>query len=282
MIREPVVAGRFYQEDPLRLEQQLSACFSHRLGAGEVAENCENPLKAMIAPHAGYMFSGPVASHGFARIAREKIPFDTVIMLGPKHTRFGAGFAVSGCDHWRTPLGEVRLDCEAVSLLVESSEIFRISDEAHAYEHSLEVLLPFLQYSLNRTPQIVPVAIGYHDFRTLSKAAGEIKMLLEKLHKKKVLVLVSSDFSHDTPKAMAYRLDNEVIEMILAQKSEEFYNKITDEDRSVCGVMPITVMLEIFKNASLSARLLKYATSMDIADHDRGVGYASIIFEDAA
>jgi len=279
MIRKPAVAGRFYQEDSTRLKQQIHSCFTHHLGCGEDLVSYDDCLKAVIAPHAGYMFSGPVASHGFARIAGEKTSFDTIIMLGPKHTRFGAGFAVSGCDQWNTPLGNVGIDQEITSLLTDSSSIFQISDEAHTFEHSLEVLLPFLQYSLTRLPQIVPVAIGFSDFSDLSRAGFELRNLMDGIKHKKILILVSSDFSHDTPKEIAYSLDSEVIDLILNFKAEEFYNKILDEDRSVCGVMPITVMLETVKMTNISARLLKYATSMDISEHDRGVGYASIIFE---
>lgn len=281
MIRKPVVAGQFYQENPERLKNQIASCFSHKLGCNRSLVKSCGTLIAAIAPHAGYMFSGPVASHIFARIAAENPGFETIILMGPKHTRYGSCFSVASCEAWQTPLGMVKIDSDLVAGLTEKSELFESDNLAHAYEHSLEVMLPFLQQSSAKTPQIVPVAIGYADMKKLKQAAVEIGNLVGRFPDKKILILVSSDFSHDTPREDAYRLDNEVIEYILKILPVDFYNKILSEDRSVCGVMPITVLLEIMKNANVTAKLLKYATSMDVVEHERGVGYASIIFEEA-
>lgn len=279
MIRETVVAGRFYEADAGQLRSQIEGCLKHRLGAAVSPAPVGGTLVGMIAPHAGFVFSGPVATHAFARLADEQQPPDTVVLLGPKHTRYGENFSVSAASAWKTPLGSLEVDAELRDKVLSSVDMLRPDNDAHASEHSIEVQLPFLQYFMKKLPRILPIAIHYSPYAHIALIADGLRKVLAAETGKRILIVASSDFSHDTPRERAYQLDRQVIDMILSLDAEGVYNLIIDEDRSVCGVMPITTMLLIFAGASVKASLLKYATSMDIMRHERGVGYASIIFE---
>ncbi len=281
MIREPVVAGRFYEGDADELTRQIDSCINHRLGPGCKALPGNGTLMGMIVPHAGYMFSGPVAAHAFARLAAEAMLPDTIILLGPKHTRYGEGFAVSAASAWETPLGSLKVDSALRDRAIASIDLLRPDNDAHAFEHSLEVELPFIQHFLDKKPLILPIALQYAPAKTIFSIAEGLAELIAAESGRRILVLASSDFSHDTPRDEAYELDQQVIDRILALDAAGFYRLVIEEDRSVCGVMPITLLLKLFADAAVQPRLLKYATSMDVMRHDLGVGYASIIFEKA-
>ena len=280
MQREPVVAGRFYQARPEQLRQQIKECFAHQLGIGSEVVPAAGRLLGLIAPHAGYMFSGPVASHAYARLRDEKPLPKTLVLLGPKHTHHGARFSVSAAESWKTPLGTLAVDQALCRRLVDGVSELELDDGAHLYEHSLEVQLPFVQYSLETMPKIVPIAFAYDSFEEIASVAAGIGKVLAAEPAGSLCFVCSSDFSHDTPRDEAYRLDAEVIKKITSLDAHGFYNLIVSEDRSVCGLMPITVLLIMLQHKKVTARLLKYATSMDVMDHDRGVGYAAIIFEE--
>ena len=281
MIREPIVAGRFYEADPASLKQQIDSCIKHPLGPGIAKPSACGRLLAMIVPHAGFVFSGPVAAHGFARLAVETPTPETIILLGPKHTRYGESFSVSAASAWNTPLGTLEVDSELRDRVIAGVSMLRSDNEAHAMEHSLEVELPFIQCFLEKKPRILPIALHYAPYKTIAAMADDLRKVIEAETKRNILLLASSDFSHDTPRSEAYQLDRQVIDRVLALDAEGFYDLIVEEDRSVCGLMPITAMLKIIAGQKVSASLLKYATSMDVMRHDRGVGYASLIFEKA-
>ncbi|MFZ5953220.1 MAG: AmmeMemoRadiSam system protein B [Candidatus Rifleibacteriota bacterium] len=283
MYREPFVAGRFYEGNREGLKQQIEQCFRHPLGIGNKDLSVNGRLLAMISPHAGYMFSGPPASHGYARLKLEQ-PFpERVVLLGPKHTQFGPGFSISNAESWQTPLGSVKVDRNFAMALADAAPDLRLDDAAHQFEHSIEVQLPFLQYIYQDKPlKIVPIALGYTSFGILETLVEKIKDFLDGVDDlEKTLIIVSSDFSHDTPREEAYRLDGEVIDRILALDAKGFFDLVDLEDRSVCGLMPIAALLLLIEDLSVKATRLTYSTSMDIMRHERGVGYASIIFEEA-
>ncbi len=271
----------FYEADPDKLRQQVKDCYESRLGADHQPVKRQGRLLALIAPHAGFVYSGPVASHAFARLAAEEPPPDVVILLGPKHTGYGALFSISQHDYWQTPLGRVAVDKRLAGSIATGSPMFRLDQDAHRFEHSLEVQLPFLQCLYSQPPAIVPIALHYADFADVKRLAMAIAGATGK-DERKIALLVSSDFSHDTPRDEAYRLDAEVIEKILQLDAEGFYRLVTSEDRAVCGLMPIAVLLEMLSGLNVRTELLKYATSMDVIRHDRGVGYAAIAFEENA
>lgn len=284
MIREPAVAGRFYEAEASLLKAQIDGCFRHKLGAASTPAPVQGRLAGFIAPHAGYMFSGPVASHAFERLARENPLPQTIIILGPKHTYYGAEFSISAASAWKTPLGTLEVDAALRDRLLSAVKTLKSDNDAHSMEHSIEVQLPFIQHFMPGRPRILPIALHYAPLRVIEQLASEIAAVLAAEKNKSFMFIASSDFSHDTPREEAYRLDREVIDRILAIDAEGFYRLIVEEDRSVCGLMPITALLTILgqKRQNIHASLLKYATSMDIMRHDRGVGYGSIIFEEKA
>ncbi len=283
MYREPLVAGRFYESNREGLKQQIEQCFQHPLGIGNKDLQANGRLIAMISPHAGYMFSGPPASHGFARLKLEQPLPERVVLLGPKHTQFGAGFSISNAESWQTPLGLVKVDQDFARNLADAVPDLRLDDAAHRFEHSIEVQLPFLQHIYQEKPlKIVPVALGYTSFGILKNLVEKTKEFFDEVDDlEKNLIIVSSDFSHDTPREEAYRLDSEVIDRILALDAKGFFDLVDLENRSVCGLMPIAALLLLIEDLSVKAVRLAYSTSMDIMRHERGVGYASIIFEEA-
>ena len=147
-VRHPCQAGAFYEGNAESLKRQIRNCFLNKLGPGQlptVVENGPRSVVGLICPHAGYMFSGPVAAHSYYQLAIDGKP-DLVFILGPNHTGLGSGLAVMNEGVWRTPLGDVEIDAEAANQVVQESKIVDVDETAHSYEHSIEVQLPFLQY----------------------------------------------------------------------------------------------------------------------------------------
>ncbi|MGM0599775.1 MAG: AmmeMemoRadiSam system protein B [Candidatus Rifleibacteriota bacterium] len=282
MIRQPVVSGRFYKNDKIELLDEIESCFNHELGVKEDEIGIRGKLKGLILPHAGFMFSGPPASYGFTRLKLEKPLPSRVIILGPKHTHFGEDYAVSNADYWQTPLGNVRVDKDFCKELCEKINQFKLDEAAHQFEHSIEVQLPFLQKIYgDKDFSIVPIAIAYNSFASVRHAFEEFRKFSGENDADDTLIIASSDFSHDTPREKAYKLDAEVIEIIKGLTAQEFYDLIVSEDRSVCGLMSISALMVALKGKPVKARLLKYSTSMDVMPHERGVGYAAMAFEES-
>lgn len=279
MIRQPAVSGRFYPSSSSELIALIENSYNEQLGVGKANLSSDNKLVGMIVPHAGYIFSGPVASWAYARLkAEEKLP-EKIIILGPKHTQYGETIAISNAQSWTTPLGEVKVDRELANRLVAKGVGFKLDDDAHQLEHSIEVQLPFLQHLYsNKKFAIIPIAIGYTNFDKITSIASALTEVVKEAGEK-VCVIISSDFSHDTPRQEAYELDGQAIKLIEQLDAKAFYKLVVAENRSICGLMPICVALEMFAGQKIKARKLKYATSMDIMEHDRGVGYASIVLE---
>ncbi len=280
MKRQPAVAGRFYPENRDELLKSIGESYAHFLGVQKNEIHASGKLRMLIAPHAGYMFSGPPSSWGFSRLKQERPLPSRIVLLGPKHTPYGAGVSVSSSDFWTTPLGDVPVDKEFVKRLCSVSEVFTADTDAHRYEHSIEVQLPFLQELYGKKEfKIVPIAIQFNVFSIFQTLSYELHDAITE-SEGETLIIVSSDFSHDTPLDEAYKLDGEAIELIKRLDAKGFYDLVVSENRSICGLMPITLGLTLMKAMNVQAQLLKYSTSMEIMDHDRGVGYASIIFED--
>lgn len=280
MIREAIVSGKFYQSSPEKLLNQITGCYKHKLGASGNLHQNKGKLLGLIIPHAGYQYSGPVASHAFSRLATEAAIPEVIIILGPKHTANGAAFSVSAHSGWQTPLGTVSVDSLLASMLIQDVPLLKADMAAHQFEHSIEVQLPFIQQLYSETPSIVAVALNYTDYKTIKEIAVGIAKVIAK-DTRRIMIIVSSDFSHDTPRDEAYKIDGGVIDIIVQGDSRKFYDLVTGNDLSVCGVMPITALLVILEEVKKHVSLLKYATSMDIIPHDRGVGYAAISFEKA-
>ncbi len=284
MIREPIVAGMFYEDDFNELDKQINDCFTHKFGPGDLPiKKREKQILGIIAPHAGYVYSGACAAWSFKEIAESKFP-DLFIVIGLSHSGFGSCVSLQD---WKTPFGVVKNDKEFTKALTENSKL-KINEEAHAQEHSLEVQLPFLQFvnkdylsKIRFTPIIASPDLHYKEI------AENIK---KKIGDKKVCVIASSDFTHyginygympfsRNVKENLYRLDKEAIKFIEKINPQGFLQYINETGATICGQYPIAVMLELCKllNAS-KASLLQYYTSGDIInDYGSAVGYGAIV-----
>ena len=272
-VRTPAVAGRFY---PGRAEELLRAVrtYSSSVETGRIA------AIGCVAPHAGYVYSGGVAGAVYSRL---EIPRRCVILC-PNHTGKGRALAVMTNTAWQTPLGEVAADADLGARLLGRFPALEEDSAAHRGEHAIEVQLPFLQ-ALQPELKIVPIVIGTSDFyvlRGLAEALADvIAGLQEQNGAEKVLIIASSDMNHYESDAVTRVKDHKAIERVLAMDARGLWEVVMDEDISMCGFGPTTVMLTAAKLlGATSATLVKYATSGDVSgDYEAVVGYAGIIVE---
>jgi AmmeMemoRadiSam system protein B len=252
-VREPAAAGTFYPADP----DVLGATVDDLLADASAPAGTPEP-GALIVPHAGYAYSGPVAATGYALLRGR--PVDRVALLGPAHFVALHGAAVPAADAWRTPLGEVAIDAELREMAAR--EGVRVDDGPLEPEHSLEVQLPFLQRGLAGPVSVLPVAVG-------AFPAGELASLIAALMDR-ALVIVSTDLSHYHDDATAKRLDRRTADAVLARAPDS----IGPED--ACGSQALRGIVELARRETLEIRLLDLRTSADTAgDPWRVVGYGA-------
>ncbi|MBI4206197.1 MAG: AmmeMemoRadiSam system protein B [Betaproteobacteria bacterium] len=259
-IRPAAVAGMFYSRDRLELVQALDAMLA---GAPQSAPNDPIP-KAIIAPHAGYVYSGPIAASVYARLKPARGRIERVVLLGPTHRVAVRGLALPDTDAFATPLGTVPIDREAVDAIGKLPQM-TASSAAHAFEHSLEVHLPFLQSVLERFT-LVPLAVGYAE-------AAQVAEVLEALWGgAETLIVASSDLSHYHAYHEAQALDQSTAEAILKLKTD-----ITHEQ--ACGATPVIGLNLAAQRRRLRPQLLDLRNSGDTAgDRSRVVGYGAFAF----
>jgi MEMO1 family protein len=257
--RLPAVAGVFYPGDP----EQLRARVEHLLTAERPTLPLARP-KALIAPHAGYRYSGPVAASAYARLARVAPAIRRVVILGPAHRVVVRGLAMPNAGVFSTPLGEVEIDRDAVASVQHLPQL-TASDAAHAQEHSIEVQLPFLQTVLPHFT-LLPLAVG-------DATAQEVaEVLLALWGTDETLIVVSSDLSHYLPYAQAQRVDRASVDRIVAG--------IPLDDNQACGASAINGLLSAAAVYALTPRLIDLRNSGDTdGDPGRVVGYAAIEFD---
>ncbi len=258
-VRPSAVAGMFYPGTP----QELAREVQEMLAAVPPAPTFTRP-KALVAPHAGYIYSGPTAAHAYAALTPHAKRIQHVILLGPCHRVAMRGLAVPNCTAFETPLGPVPVDDQAVAAALALPQVVR-HEAAHAAEHSLEVQLPFLQTVLGEFT-IAPFAVGY-------ATPDEVAEVLDLLWGgDETLVVVSSDLSHYHSYADAQRRDRHSADDILHLRL------LLDHDQA-CGATPINGLIEVAQRRGLQPRLLDLRNSGDTAgDKSRVVGYASFAF----
>jgi AmmeMemoRadiSam system protein B/AmmeMemoRadiSam system protein A len=267
MIREPVVAGQFYPGPPDKLKEMIAGMVDEKAAKEEVI--------GLISPHAGYIYSGPVAG---ATISRIKFK-DTFIILGPNHTGLGRPFSIMTEGVWRTPLGEVEIDSELGKLILASSSYLEEDRDAHRFEHSIEVQLPFLQY-FNKDIKLVPIVLAYAAGTAYKEIGRAIAEAVKKLNRK-VVIIASSDMTHYEPQASAQKKDNQAIEAILALDEDELLRRIDELNITMCGYAPAVSLISAAKLLGATvAELVKYQTSGDTTgDYSSVVGYAGVIIK---
>lgn len=258
-VRQPAVAGAFYSGNGQVLADDIKAFLDATTPVAEQASP-----KAIIVPHAGYIYSGQSAAKAYARLVPEHKSIKRVILLGPVHRVPVRGLALPGVDAFATPLGEIELDQAAIASIAHLNQIV-VSPAAHAQEHSLEVQLPFLQTVLNDF-KLVPLAVG-------DATPAEVAEVLDILWGgPETIIVVSSDLSHFLPYGIAQAVDKETVQNILNTKG-------TLTHQQACGGTPINGLVLAAKRHHLKPKLLDLCNSGDTAgDKNRVVGYASFMF----
>lgn len=278
-IRRPAVAGTFYEASRDRLMEQIKWAIRHELGPGEAVKPPEGVRKviAVIVPHAGYMYSGPVAAHAYAEIGRYGKP-STFVIIGPNHYGIGAPIAIMTRGSWETPLGRVDID-EDLAMRIKAA-IKDMEEDASAFEreHSVEVQVPFIQYFFPNA-KIVPIALWN---QTVDAAKRIGKALSDVINDREgdVMVVASSDLNHYEPHEVTTDKDMRVLEHILNMDEDGFYSAMNRFEVSVCGYGAIMAAIVYSKSRGASeAKLLKHATSGDTSGYMlETVGYASVAF----
>jgi AmmeMemoRadiSam system protein B len=278
-VRRPTQAGAFYEATHESLQRQISSCFTSKLGPGKLPEvNMAGPRNVigLVCPHAGYMYSGPVAAHAYGRLAEDGKP-DIVIIFGPNHTGCGSGVAIMNEGVWRTPLADAEVDTETAERIVKESKIVDVDDTAHSHEHSIEVQIPFLQYLYGSAFRFVPICFLMQDIST----ARDIGQATAKaINRKNAVIIASSDMTHYEPQERAEEKDREVLRAVETMDEACFSQTVESRRVTACGTGPIMALMTAAKAlGAKEAKLLCYKTSGDvIGDYSSVVGYAAVCF----
>lgn len=267
MEREAVVAGRFYDDSPDR----LNAMVDEFLGLGK-EKRVEKTLLAMV-PHAGYVFSGAVCGQTLGMANLEQ----TVLLLGPNHTGQGQRYALWPEGQWDIPGGALPIDTELASALLDADNAITADTAAHVGEHSIEVILPFL-HRMNPATTIVPIAISSPSLDILEQVGKSIGQAL-KAFDRPVSIVVSSDMSHYISHDEAKAKDSMALEPAVNLDPAAMFNAVRTNDISMCGVMPMTVGLHAaLELGATKGELVAYATSGEVSgDFEQVVGYAGVL-----
>ncbi len=269
MDRQPAVAGRFYPGSPTVLAEDVASLLAERPG-GRPTPEPPVPALGVLAPHAGYTYSGPVAGATYARV---DVP-ERAIILCPNHTGMGERVSLWPAGSWLTPIGRVPVDA-ALTRELRASGLVTEDREAHVHEHAVEVQLPFLQL---RRPEIAIAALCLGPL-PLSRCRELGLAVAAAARRHRALVVASSDMSHYLPASVARKKDEMALERLLALDPDGLYGVVQREDISMCGYIPATVMLVAAVDlGAREAELVRYGTSADASGDDSSVvGYAGAI-----
>jgi AmmeMemoRadiSam system protein B len=271
MIREAAVAGRFYPGTRDALLGEIRKC---------VVEAERQPALAVVCPHAGYQFSGPVAGAVYSRVT---VP-DVVVILGVNHRPAGPDFAIMAGGAWRTPLGDVPIESKLAKAILKAYQPLKDDARAHRYEHSLEVQVPFLQ-AFNPKVHIVPIAVGSASEKPVLAMGDAIAAAIKKFGGS-VLIVASTDMSHTTDSSperqeQVRALDMMAIDAVRALDARELVRVVHREEITMCGAAPTAAACAAAKKLGATAgELVEYRTSYDVTgDYSYVVGYAGIIIK---
>ena len=266
MTRQAVVSDRFYPGDPSTLKQTLTQLIP------AVSDDKKQQAKAVISPHAGYVYSGAVAGETFAHV---RVP-ETVLILGPNHHGSGEPLALGSAD-WDMPLGRVPVERELAASILRNSKVIVEDDIAHFHEHSLEVQVPFLQF-LQKNLKIVPIVVSHVSYDICKLAAHDLAEALREFNEP-VLIVASTDMTHYESRRNASAKDHLALEQIQALNPQGLYETVVGNRISMCGIMPTTiVLLAAMELGATQAELIRYTDSGEASgDTDQVVGYAGLV-----
>jgi len=267
-VKTPNVAGQFYPSDPKQLSQMIDGF----MNAAKV-EDIPNII-ALVSPHAGYEFSGPVAAYGYKAIKGRN--YKTVVVLAPSHYVGFRGMSVWLSGKFRTPLGDIPVDSQFVSQLIAANPQVSFVAEAFQKEHSLEAQLPFLQKVLPNF-QIVPIIMGQPSYQDCQVFARELAKITGS--RNDVLVVASTDLSHFHVSSEAETIDRKTISYLKNSDASGLWQNSSPSDPGMCGLVPVvTTLLYAQARGENNIRILKYSHSgMVTGDMDRVVGYVSAV-----
>lgn len=271
--RAPAVAGSFYPADSERLRSAIDEAFSHRLGPGDTPPESAGAVRGIICPHAGYMYSGPVACHSLRAISGGA--YETFIIVGPDHRGVGRRLAVARDCSWETPLGSVEVDTKAADELTRGSEV-EADNLSHEGEHSIEVQIPMLQHTFSGF-SILPISMADQS----AEAAVHLGNAVASVSRtRRTMVIGSSDLTHYEPNRRAHEQDAALLEPVLKLDVRGFYRVLAERRVTACGYGAVAAVMVAAKLLGASGgRLLKYATSGDVAGGtDSVVGYGAVAF----
>lgn len=274
--RRAVMAGKFYPGDSAALQRYLEIEINQIILAPD-----SNRIRAIVAPHAGYSFSGEVAAHAFATL-RDNPQYKNVFLIGSSHIAAFDGASVYPGGYFETPLGQVEVN-DSIATELKKNEVFNNSSGPHLEEHCLEVELPFLQHVLSEGYKIIPIVIGNKD----QHALNEISRLLLPYFNDDNLFVISTDLSHYPTYSDAIKSDTKVISGILTGSTEAYCKAVKESEEkeienfrtAICGFSAVYIMLRLgeLSGDKFNFQKLKYANSGDVSgDFSKVVGYTAI------
>ncbi len=280
LIRHPTVAGQFYEADAEALRAQIRNCFLSPIGPQKLPQVTSHfqprKITGLICPHAGYIYSGPIAASAYLQLAADGKP-DTVVLLGPNHTGYGSGLALMRQGFWRTPLGDVEVDLDMADAILRETSLLDIDEVAHRYEHSLEVQLPFLQFLYGDQFKIVPICFLMQDYDSAVEVG---RALVEALDATNTVVIASSDMTHYESAKSTSEKDHQALKAITDLDAKRFYETLEDKNITACGYAPIAALITYATGVNAKAELLNYHNSGDVTgDYSSVVGYAAVSFK---
>lgn len=263
VVRPAAVAGTFYPENPAQLTTAIDRALAEAIGPPTKQRESGSRPKALIGPHAGYIYSGIVAASAYKTLRSYAASISRVVLLGPAHRVAIRAMATSGADEWVTPLGPVTIDNAGREVALQIPGVI-IDDHAHEYEHSLEVQLPFLQHVLGDTWELIPIVIGVVETATVAN-------LIEGLWGgPETLIVVSTDLSHFQDSQTAQRLDTATAASIVACDS------LAIRPDLACGAYPLSGLLTVANNRGMDVEMLDLRTSAEINGNSESVvGYGA-------
>lgn len=273
-VREPVVAGMFYPIDKKALMRQVVELFE-RAKPKKVKGN----IKALIAPHAGYIYSGLTAAYAYKLLEYKK--FDSVIIISPSHREYFDGISIFPGSYYKTPLGEVPIDLELCKSIVDNEPIIKLSQQGHNEEHALEVQLPFLQIILENF-KLIPIVMGNQTKDYCYKIGNVLGKVLKN---RNALIVASTDLSHYHPYEIANQLDRIAINAIANYDYEKLLSELEEQNTEACGGGPAAAaMIAAEKLGANKVEILHSCNSGDVTgDKDAVVGYMSaVMYESSA